>query len=142
VRQLALQYPKSPLHSGPFLIYLTARDQCRGEAAVKEIQQDAQLQQAKALKANGGLVEIIFHSFDVTDNKSVETFTRHLKETHGDGIDFVVNNAGIALNGFGTLFVLIGTTVLTMARFQCCQSNPKLQLLQHNVCQPHFSSSS
>jgi carbonyl reductase 1 len=117
VRQLALQYPKSPLHNGPFLIYLTARDQSRGEAAVKKLQQDAQLQQAKALKANGGLVEIIFHAFDVTDNKSVEFFTRHLKATHGDGIDFVVNNAGIALNGFGTLFVLMGTTVLTMARF-------------------------
>ncbi len=29
VRQLALQYPQSPLNSGPLLIYLTARDTSR-----------------------------------------------------------------------------------------------------------------
>jgi carbonyl reductase 1 len=103
VRQLALQYPKSPLNSGPFLIYLTARDKGRGEAAVKDLEQDAQLKQAKALKADGGLSEIKFHQLDVTDTASVEKLAQDLKSAHGEhGVDFVINNAGIALNGFGS----------------------------------------
>lgn len=102
MRQLALQYPKSPLENGPFLIYLTARDKGRGEAAVAELQQDAQLKKAKALKADGGLSEIRFHPLDITDSSSVQSLAAHLKETHGDGIDFVINNAGIAMDGFGT----------------------------------------
>jgi carbonyl reductase 1 len=54
-----------------------------------------QLKQAKALKADGGLAEIQFHAFDVTDSNSIKALTAHLKETHKDGIDFVINNAGI-----------------------------------------------
>ncbi|EUC38938.1 hypothetical protein COCCADRAFT_31994 [Bipolaris zeicola 26-R-13] len=100
VRQLALQYPKSPLNNGPFLIYLTARDQGRGEAAVKNLEQDAQLKQAKALKADGGLSEIKFHLLDITSSDSIKILADHLKQTHSDGIDFVINNAGIALDGY------------------------------------------
>jgi carbonyl reductase 1 len=100
VRQLALQYPKSPLNNGPLLIYLTARDKNRGEAALKELHQDTQLKQAKALKADGGLSEIKFHTFDVTDKESVKTLAQYLGKEHGE-IDFVVNNAGIAMDGFG-----------------------------------------
>ncbi|KAH7075455.1 carbonyl reductase [Paraphoma chrysanthemicola] len=100
VRQLALQYPKSPLCDGSFLIYLTARDQSRGEEALENLQRDAQLKRATALKADGGLVEIKFHALDVTDDTSVKTFTKYLRETHSNGIDLVINNAGIAMNGF------------------------------------------
>ncbi|KAL6153307.1 hypothetical protein ACJQWK_11156 [Exserohilum turcicum] len=100
VRQLALQYPKSPLNNGPFLIYLTARDQGRGEAAVKDLEQDAQLKQAKALKADGGLAEIKFHLLDITSSDSIKALAGHLKQDHSDGIDFVINNAGIAMDGF------------------------------------------
>ncbi|KAJ4297939.1 hypothetical protein N0V90_005838 [Kalmusia sp. IMI 367209] len=100
--KLALQYPKSPLFNGPFLIYLTARDNGRGEAALKDLREDVQLKQAKVLKSDGGQAEIKYHQLDITDHKSVETFAKHLKETHGDGIDFVINNAGIALNGFNS----------------------------------------
>ncbi|KAL1605317.1 hypothetical protein SLS60_004865 [Paraconiothyrium brasiliense] len=100
LRQLALQYPKSPLHNGSFLIYLTARDQGRGEAALKDIHNDVQLQKAKVLKSGGGESEIKYHQLDITDRRSVESFAAYLKQEHGDGIDFVINNAGIALNGF------------------------------------------
>jgi len=100
VRQLALQYPKSPLNNGPFLIYLTARDQGRGEAAVESLEKDAQLKQAKALKADGGLSEIQFHLLDITSSSSIKSLADHLKQTHGDGVDFVINNAGIAMDGF------------------------------------------
>ena len=111
VRQLALQYPKSPLNNGPFLIYLTARDQGR-EAAVKDLEQDAQLKQAKALKADGGLAEIKFHLLDITSSDSIKALAGHLKQDHSDGIDFVINNAGIAMDGFGTLSVFSCSMVL------------------------------
>jgi carbonyl reductase 1 len=84
------------------LIYLTARDQGRGEAALKDLEQDAQLKQAKALKADGGLSEIKFHLLDITSSSSIKTLAEHLKQAHGDGIDFVINNAGIAMDGFST----------------------------------------
>ena len=83
------------------LIYLTARDKGKGEAALKQLEQDSQLQQAKALKAHGGLAEIKYHQLDITDEASIKTLAEHLKESHSEGIDFVINNAGIALNGFG-----------------------------------------
>jgi carbonyl reductase 1 len=101
VRQLALQYPKSPLNSGPFLIYLTARDKGRGEDALKDLHEDTQLKQAKALKEDGGLAEIKYHTLDITDKESIKSFAGHLKQAHGDGIDFVIHNAGIAMQGFG-----------------------------------------
>ncbi|KAL5472314.1 hypothetical protein PMIN07_000989 [Paraphaeosphaeria minitans] len=106
-RQLALQYPKSPLNSGSFLIYLTARDQGRGEAAVKHLHNDAQLKQAKALKSDGGQSEIEYRQLDITDQKSLDTFAAHIKQTHGDGIDFIINNAGIAVDGFNAKLVKI-----------------------------------
>ncbi|KAF1917164.1 carbonyl reductase [Ampelomyces quisqualis] len=100
VRQLALQYPGSPLNNGSFLIYLTARNRGRGEAALQALRQDAQLKQAKALQADGGLSEIEFQTLDVTDSASIKTLAAHLNEAHPDGIDFVINNAGIAMDGF------------------------------------------
>lgn len=69
---------------------------------MKELAQDAQLKSAKALKADGGLSEIRFHALDVTDSSSITTLADHLKAAHGEGIDFVINNAGIALDGFST----------------------------------------
>lgn len=68
---------------------------------MKELEQDVQLKKAKATKSDGGLSEIKFHSLDITDSSSIKSFAVHLKQAHGDGIDFVINNAGIAMNGFG-----------------------------------------
>jgi len=42
-----------------------------------------------------------YHQLDINDRKSVDAFAAHLKETHGEGIDLVINNAGIAMDGFG-----------------------------------------
>ncbi|KAI5360865.1 putative short-chain dehydrogenase/reductase SDR, NAD(P)-binding domain superfamily [Septoria linicola] len=100
VRQLALQYPKSPLKSGPFLIYLTARSAERGAAAVEELQNDPQLKQAKVLAADGGDTTISYHPLDISQTKSVQDFRDYLKEEHPDGVDVVINNAGIAMQGF------------------------------------------
>ncbi|XTI82250.1 hypothetical protein V2W45_1352044 [Cenococcum geophilum] len=61
VRNLALQYPKSPPNDGCPLIYLTARDRGRGEAALQNLEKDVQLQKAKALVHHGGLAGIRFY---------------------------------------------------------------------------------
>ncbi len=103
VRNLALQYPSSTFNSGPLLIYLTARDQSRGEEAVKSLQNDVQLKKARALVGDGGLSEIRYHGLDISKPKSIIDFATFLQEQHPDGIDMVVNNAGIALEGFGML---------------------------------------
>lgn len=94
VRQLVLQYPKSPLNNGPLLIYLTARDKGRGEAAMKSLYEDAQLQRAGALRKDGGLTDITFHQLDISDSVSIKDFSGFLRKEHEGGVDFVVNNAG------------------------------------------------
>jgi carbonyl reductase 1 len=100
VRQLALQYPSSPLNDGQFLVYLTARDDARGENALNQLSDDPQLKKARALAADGGLTTLRFHNLDIGDAGSIQSLRDYLKTTHPDGIDFVINNAGIAMQGF------------------------------------------
>ena len=100
VRQLALQYPKSSFNTGPLLIYLTARDKGRGEEALKNIKADAQLQKTKALSSQGGLTEVRYLPLDIDSSESINGFAEYLKKEHPEGIDFLINNAGIAMNGF------------------------------------------
>lgn len=101
VRNLALEYPSSAFNNGPLLIYLTARDQKRGEDAVAALQQDDQLKKAKALASHGGLSTIQYHALDISKPQSIKDAAEFVKKEHPDGIDFVINNAGIALEGFG-----------------------------------------
>lgn len=101
VRNLALQYPSSALNNGPLLIYLCARDKGRGEDAVKSLDNDAQLKTAKALTKDGGLTTVMYHGLDISKTKSILDFAGFLEREHPEGIDMVVNNAGIAMNGFG-----------------------------------------
>ena len=103
VRNLALQYPSSAFNNGPLLIYLSARDQRRGEDAVADLLQDIQLKKAKALAEHGGLSTIKYHGMDISKSQSIKDMAGFLKKKHPDGIDIVVNNAGIAMEGFGTL---------------------------------------
>ncbi|KAF1812283.1 carbonyl reductase [Eremomyces bilateralis CBS 781.70] len=100
VRQLALQYPSSRFNNGPLLIYLTARDKARGEGAVQRLLADDQLRAAKVLSTHGGLSDIRFHTLDISDAASIQIFGQFLKKEHPEGIDFVINNAGIAMDGF------------------------------------------
>ena len=100
VRQLALQYPSSSFNDGPLLIYLTARDKSRGDAALKDIQQDPQLAKVQALESHGGPSTVKFHDLDIADADSIDAFAASMKKTHPGGIDFLINNAGIAMNGF------------------------------------------
>ena len=100
VRQLALQYPLSSFNNGPLLIYLTARNEERGKAALDSINSDATLKKAQALQADGGPSEVKFLPLDIDDQDSIKAFASKIKESHPDGIDFLINNAGVALNGF------------------------------------------
>lgn len=99
MRNLALQYPASPFHSGPFLIYLTARSADRGAEAVKTLNNDPQLKEAKVLAQDGGDTTIKFCELDISKTKSIQEFSRFLKNEHPEGIDIVINNAGIMFWG-------------------------------------------
>ena len=99
VRNLALNYTKSPLKSGPFLIYLTARSPERGAEAVKSLNEDAQLKKAKVLAQDGGDTTIKYYELDISQSQSIHQFRDFLKIQHPDGIDIVINNAGIRQPG-------------------------------------------
>ncbi|XP_046434616.1 carbonyl reductase [NADPH] 3-like [Neodiprion pinetum] len=63
------------------IVYLTARNEAKGQAAVEE------------LKKLG--LQPRFHQLDVTDDSSVDTFKQYISDIHG-GLDVLVNNAAIA----------------------------------------------
>jgi carbonyl reductase 1 len=52
------------------------------------------------LARDGGLTSITYHALDISQPQSVRDFAAFLQRTHPDGVDVVVNNAGIALQGF------------------------------------------
>ena len=121
VRQLALQYPASSFNSGPLLIYLTARDKSRGEAALKEIQNDSHLARAKALTIHGGLAEVTYHALDIGDPNSISVFADYVEKTHPEGIDSLINNAGVAMNGFDINVVKSTLGVNYYGTLEMCQ---------------------
>ena len=130
VRNLALQYPSSTFNDGPFLIYLTARDQTRGEEAVRALQNDAQLKKAKALASDGGLSSIKYHALDISQPKSITDFASFLKTEHPDGVDMIVNNAGIAMEGFSITPTVYLFAILAdfTGRQSCGRTDTGLQL--------------
>ncbi|KAK9506974.1 hypothetical protein O3M35_008813 [Rhynocoris fuscipes] len=69
------------------IVYLTSRDENRGKEAVKSLNE-------LGLKPE-------FHQLDIEDDKSIQRFADHIKETHG-GIDVLVNNAAIAFKNDAT----------------------------------------
>jgi len=100
VRQLALQYPKSSFNNGPLLIYLTARNKERGEKALHDILEDPLLNKEKALRKDGGLSDVQYLPLDIDNQDSIQQFARDIKQAHPEGIDILINNAGIAMDGF------------------------------------------
>ena len=85
-------------------MYLTARNKERGEQALQDLFKDSELSGAKALAKDGGLTDVKYHALDISQTKSIQELRDFLKEEHPDGVDIVINNAAIAMNGFGTLY--------------------------------------
>ena len=107
VRHLALRYPSSAFNNGPLLIYLCARDKGRGEDAVRALENDAQLKNAKALAKDGGLTTVRYQGLDISRTKSILDFAEFLEREHPGGVDAMVNNAGMAMIGFGMRAVFL-----------------------------------
>jgi carbonyl reductase 1 len=72
---------------------------------LKTLESDAVLKKAKVLAQDGGDSTIKFQELDISKEASIKSFGEYLKGEHPEGIDVVVNNAGIALNGFGKLWI-------------------------------------
>jgi len=68
-------------------VYLTARDEGRGKAAVAELEKEG--------------LHPKFHQLDIEDVKSIENLKQYLQKTYG-GIDILVNNAGFAFKAAAT----------------------------------------
>ncbi|GAA6038965.1 hypothetical protein JCM8097_000598 [Rhodosporidiobolus ruineniae] len=93
-RGLGFAYTQALLASSPNIrVVATARNPDKAE----------QLQALAADQANEGRLLIV--QLDVADEKSVETFAAELEKNPfvADGIDSLVNNAGIVVGGWSTL---------------------------------------
>jgi len=90
------------MFDGPFLIYLTALKKSRREAALEQFHRDDRLKEAKALRGSGGPLKVAFQQLDIIDVQWAIAFVDHFVNAYEHGIDFVINNASIALNDFGT----------------------------------------
>jgi carbonyl reductase 1 len=82
---------------------LTARSAERGAEAVKLPNSDSQLKAANVLAQDGGETTIKFQALDINDVASIHGFRDFLRKEHPEGIDVVVNNAGICMDEFSTL---------------------------------------
>lgn len=71
------------------VVYLTARDEGRGLAAVETLQKEG--------------LSPKFHLLDVTNQASIDRLREHLKKAHG-GFDILINNAGIGTPSDGSLY--------------------------------------
>ena len=115
VRRLALDYQSSPLKAGPLLIYLTARSPERGAEAVETLNKDSELKKAKVLTQDGGNTTIKYHALDISQSNSIKEFRDFLQKEHPEGIDAIINNAGIRIPGTYGLGLLLTFCVLKVS---------------------------
>lgn len=83
-------------------VYLTARSEDRGRAAVETLE-------AEGLKPK-------FHQLDIDSSASIETLKRHIVDSYG-GVDVLVNNAAIAYKRKSTAPFLEQATVTLKTNF-------------------------
>jgi len=77
VQSLAEKLPADKWH-----IYLTSRDVSRGQEALKKLH-------------DSGLSHVHFHQLDVTDEASVVALKKFIQDKYPNGINILVNNAGL-----------------------------------------------
>ncbi|EPQ57827.1 NAD P-binding protein [Gloeophyllum trabeum ATCC 11539] len=91
VERLAARFEGSYLAqttgASSLLIYLTARDESRGLAALQEVRNTAPAS-----------VKIEFHPLDINSTESIHALAKSMKERHGQ-IDVLINNAAVATKG-------------------------------------------
>lgn len=81
------------------VVYFTARNVERGNESLKKLTDE--LKGSKVLAQDGGLTTFKFHQLDITDPNSRSALRQTIADNHGtEGIDLLINNAGIALDGF------------------------------------------
>lgn len=115
VRRLALDYQSSPFKAGPLLIYLTARSPERGAEAVETLNKDSELKKAKVLTQDGGNTTIKYHALDISQSNSIKEFRDFLQKEHPEGIDAIINNAGIRIPGTYCIELLLTFCVLKVS---------------------------
>lgn len=103
---MAILYPTSHFGAGkePLTLYFTARNVERGEKSLQELTQELSATGKKVLAADGGLTTLKFHQLDIDDAASRNALRDTLKKEEG-GLDLLINNAGIALDGFDSKVV-------------------------------------
>ncbi|CAI2181996.1 11416_t:CDS:2 [Funneliformis geosporum] len=95
VRNLALQYAQR-ISTVPLTIFLTARNQNLGQESLKKIEQE--LKSRQILKDDSGKIELKFLRMDLTDEQSIKDVGEILERDY-NGLDILINNAGIAFRG-------------------------------------------
>uniref|UniRef100_A0A6P7GVL5 Carbonyl reductase [NADPH] 1-like isoform X1 n=2 Tax=Diabrotica virgifera virgifera TaxID=50390 RepID=A0A6P7GVL5_DIAVI len=65
------------------IVYLTARDEERGKAAVAQLEKENK--------------KAVFHQLDITSQASVDKLRDFIKTKHG-GLDLLINNAGVSFS--------------------------------------------
>lgn len=83
----------------PLTIYFTSRSVDRGKESLAKLTDELAAENDKVLAKDGGLTTFKYHQLDITDAASRAKLLETLKKEEG-GLDLLVNNAGIALNGF------------------------------------------
>ena len=106
---------------------------------MKELQNDSGLKRAKALADDGGLTSIKYQALDISKPKSITDFATLIQKEHPEGIDMVVNNAGIAMQGFG---LLIQSSFYVNPAYLCADDDVVEQTLQCNYYGTLFATES
>ncbi|KAJ3335061.1 Carbonyl reductase [NADPH] 3 [Gonapodya sp. JEL0774] len=94
VRRLCREYSASSWNQPPrpLIVYLTSRDQERGEAAASLIRTEME-----TLGESANAVEIRYHVLDVTEHSHIDQLAKDLVASHGERcIDALVLNAGVS----------------------------------------------
>ncbi|RHZ56816.1 hypothetical protein Glove_396g64 [Diversispora epigaea] len=138
VRNLALKYSETS-NSQPLTIILTARDQNRGQTSLNELENE--LKPKKILKNDGGIIDLKFMQLDLLDENSIKK-TEETISRDCNGLDILINNAGMAFKGDSFDVNVVRTTFATNFYGTLNVSNHLFPLIRPNGRLINISSNS